>query len=389
MPKSKNNPTMRALVDQYQENCERINAIADACEQEKRERTEAETAEYETLCRENQLLQMKLQALTAEHLRENPTSPREADRLIRENVAAGRQTRVTFLRDLVMVEDAAEGGIIPLKMQDILDPLVEGLILDKVGLPMPTGLAGDYIWPTYEAVEASVLGEGVALTDTPVEMSKLTATPQRVGIAIPVTRQSLNQTEGILEMIVKKLMPLSVAKLLNKILFSTTKVTNATSLVGPFVALAGSATAVSAEPTFKEFNSLKAKVLATGVDGEHLCWVMTKAQKAIAEATPKDAGSGIMVCENDHIAGLPVFTTNYIGEGYIGLGDWRYQPMGLFGDISFIIDPYSQARKDAVDFVLNVNYGTVTLRPEAFALAKVGSAAQAGGGQDEEDTESV
>ena len=114
--------------------------------------------------------------------------------------------------------------------------------------------------------------------------------------------------------------------------------------------------------------------LATGVDGEHLCFVMTKAQKAIAEATPKDAGSGIMVCEDDKIAGLPVFTTNYIGEGYIGLGDWRYQPMGLFGDISFIIDPYSQARKDAVDFVLNVNYGTTTLQPNAFALAKVDGA---------------
>ena len=243
-------------------------------------------------------------------------------------------------------------------------------LLDKVGLPMPTGLAGDYIWPTYETVEATIQGEGVALTDTEISMSKLTASPQRIGIAIPVTRQAINQTEGVVEMIVKKLMPLSVTMLLNKILFSTTKVTGATTLVGPFVALASSPVEVSAEPTFKEFNSLKAKVLATGVDGEHLCFVMTKAQKAIAEATPKDAGSGIMVCENDHIAGLPVFTTNYIGEGYIGLGDWRYQPMGLFGDISFIIDPYSQARKDAVDFVLNVNYGTTTLRTEAFALAK-------------------
>ena len=179
-------------------------------------------------------------------------------------------------------------------------------------------------------------------------------------------------------------MPLSITMLLNKILFSSAKVTNATTLVGPFVALASSPVTVSAEPTFKEFNSLKAKVLATGVDGEHLCWVMTKAQKAIAEATPKDAGSGIMVCENDHIAGLPVFTTNYIGEGNIGLGDWRYQPMGLFGDISFIIDPYSQARKDAVDFVLNVNYGTTTLRPEAFALAKVTASSSAG----ETDTKS-
>lgn len=370
---------VRELVNKYQANCDRIGEIADACEKEQRERTEAETAEYNALLRENQLLQMKMQAVAVEKLRENPNTVEEANRIIRENVAAGRQTQIMLVRDLVMVADTTAGGIVPVKVQDILDPLVEGLILDKVGLPMPTGLAGDYIWPTYETVEATIQGEGVALSDTKIKMSKLTASPQRIGIAIPVTRQAINQTEGVVEMIVKKLMPLSVTMLLNKIMFSTTKVTSATTLVGPFVALASSTIEVSEEPTFKEFNKIKAKVLATGVDGEHLCWVMTKAQKAIAEATPKDAGSGIMVCENDHIAGLPVFTTNYIGEGYIGLGDWRYQPMGLFGDISFIIDPYSQARKDAVDFVLNVNYGTTTLRKEAFALAKVKTSVGVGG----------
>lgn len=376
---SKKTVNVRELVNKYQTNCDRIGEIADLCEKEQRERTEAETAEYNALMRENQLLQMKMQAVAVEQLRENPNTSAEASRIIRENVAAGRQTRIMLMRDLVMVSDVTAGGIIPVKMQDILDPLVEGLILDKVGLPMPTGLAGDYIWPTYETVEASIQGEGVALTNTEISMSKLTASPQRIGIAIPVTRQAINQTEGVVEMVVKRLMPLSVTMLLNKILFSTTKVSGATTLVGPFVALASSPVEVSTEPTFKDFNGLKAKVLATGVDGEHLCWVMTKAQKAIAEATPKDAGSGIMVCENDHIAGLPVFTTNYIGEDYIGLGDWRYQPMGLFGDISFIIDPYSQARKDAVDFVLNVNYGTTTLRPEAFALAKCKAAAGVGG----------
>lgn len=358
---------VRGLVNQYQTNCNRISEIADACEREKRTRNAAENTEYDALVRENQMLQMRLQAAATESV----NNMAEANRIIRENTRAGQRTEIVLMRDLVMVADGAAGGIVPVKIQDILDPLVEGLILDKVGLPMPTGLAGDYVWPTYETVEATIENEGVALTDTKIAMSKLTATPQRIGIAIPVTRQSINQTEGILEMIVKKLMPLAVAKLLNKILFSTTKVTNATTLVGPFVACAGKETAFSAEPTFKDFNSLKAKVLATGIDGDNLCWVMTKAQKAIAEATPKDAGSGIMVCENDHIAGLPVFTTNYIGEGNIGLGDWRYQPMGLFGDIWFVIDPYSQARKDAVDFVLNVNYGTTTLRKEAFALAKV------------------
>ena len=359
----------RQLVSQYQANCDRISEIADLCEKEQRERTEAETSEYNALVRENQLLQMKMQALAAEQLRQNPDTVSDVNKIIRENMAAGKQTQIMLMRDFVMVSDVTAGGIVPVKVQDILDPLVEGLILDKVGLPMPTGLAGDYVWPTYETVDATIAGEGVALTDTKIKMSKLTASPQRIGIAIPVTRQSINQTEDILEMIVKKLMPLAVAKLLNKILFSTEKVTGATTLLGPFVGLKDTATQFSEEPTFKEFNSLKAKVLATGIDGDNLCWVMTKAKKAIAEATPKDKGSGIMVCENDRIAGLPVFTTNYIGEDFIGLGDWRYQPMGLFGDISFIIDPYSQARKDSVDFVLNVNYGTTTLRKEAFALA--------------------
>jgi hypothetical protein len=362
------------LVDEYQSNCDRISEIADTCERENRERTEAETSEYEGLVRANQLLQMRMQAAAAEAVRRNPSIVEDSNRIIRERVQSNSRVEIRLVRDLVMVSDAASGGIVPLRIQDILEPLTEGLILDKVGLPMPTGLAGDYVWPVYEAVEATIAGEGVKLTDTKIKMDKLTATPQRIGIAIPVTRQSIIQTEDVIGTIVRNLMPLSVAMLLNKILFSTTKVTNATTLVGPFVNIAAKdIVTFSAEPTFKEYNSMKAKVLATGVDGEHLCWVMTKAQKAIAEATPKDAGSGIMVCEDDKIAGLPVYTTNYIGEGNVGLGDWRYQPMGLFGDISFVIDPYSQARKDAVDFVLNVNYGTATLRPEAFALAKVGA----------------
>ena len=88
---------------------------------------------------------MKMQALAVEHLRDSAATAADASRIIRENVAAGRQTQIMLMRDLVMVADVTTGGIIPVKTQDILDPLVEGLILDKVGLPMPTGLAGDNI----------------------------------------------------------------------------------------------------------------------------------------------------------------------------------------------------------------------------------------------------
>ena len=392
MKKAKIN--VRELIDKYQQNCDRITEMADACEREQRERTEAENQEFEALTRENQLLQMKMQAATAEHLRENPNAGQDAVRVIRDNAKAGRKTEIVFVRDLMMVSDIASGALVPLNVQEIIKPLTEGFILDKVGLPMPTGLAGDFVWPTYEMVEAQVAGEGVALSDTNITFSKLTAAPERIGIAIPVTNQSLNQSEGVLEAIVREIMPLSIRQLLNKILFSTTKVNGATNLVGPFVGLTSSAVALSAVPTFQELNAqMKAKVLETGIDGEHLCWVMTKSMAATLEGTPiSEKGIFVPMLQGDRLCGLPVYTTNLMRSGsteYIGLGDWRYQPMGLFGSLRFTVDPYSQARKDSVDFVLNCDYATKTIRPEAFLLGKVGEAAAAPGTEDTEEEETV
>lgn len=425
--KDKKKLNVRELVNKYQANCDRIGEIAETCEKEQRERTEAEDKEFAALTRENQLLQMKMQVATAEHLRENPNAAADAVKVIRENASRGQKSEIIFVRDLMMVSDITSGAIIPLNVQEIIKPLTEGFILDKVGLPMPTGLSGDFVWPMYEMVEAQIAGEGVALSDTKIPFSKMTAAPERVGIAIPVTNQSLNQSDGVLEMIVREIMPRAIRLLLNKVLFSTSKVNGATNLVGPFVGKVDTAVALSATPTFKELNvDMKAKLLETGIDGEHLCWIMTKSLAATLEGTPiSEKGIFMPMLQNGMLCGLPVYTTNAIrnvaktykkwngtawadytlaandtikgqvsktselpttgntsGDIYliaeitefIGLGDWRYQPMGLFGTIRFIVDPYSQARKDSVDFVLNTDYGTKTLRSEAFKLGKVAKA---------------
>lgn len=432
---NKKNVNVRELVNQFQANCDRISEIADLCEKEQRERTDAETAEYNALVSKNQLLQMRLQVAAADHLRDNPNAKEDAIKMIRENAARSRKTELIFVRDVMMVSDVKDGGIIPLNVQDIIGPLTEGFILDKVGLPMPTGLAGDYVWPIYEMVEAQIAGEGVALTDKKIPFSKLTATPERVGIAIPVTNQTLNQTDGLLEMIIRQIMPKSIRLLLNKILFSTAKVNGATHLEGPFVGKKATAVSLSNVPTYKQLNAqMKAAVLETGVEGESLCWVMTKSMQAILEGEPINSrGVYIPMIQNGMLCGLPVYTTNAIREAavqyqkynttgtkweaygsfqegtdtvtydvtgdtlehalakisgpengqiarvtvvteYIGLGDWRYQPMGLFGSVRFIVDPYSQARKDSVDFILNTDYGTKCLRPEGFILGKVAPA---------------
>lgn len=384
MRKNKIKINVRELVNKFQENCDRIKQIADVCEKEHRERNNEENAEFEALMRENQLLQMRMQAAASDFMAMSEDPMAEVDKIVRENTLARRPTEFIFVRDTMMVSDAKAGGVVPLNVQDIIKPLQEGFILDKVGLPFHTGLVGEYVWPVYEAVKAAVAGEGVARSAQKIQMSSLRATPDRVGLSISASNQALNASDGLVEKIIREIMPQAVRQLLNQILFSTKKVNNATQLVGPFVDKVGTAVALSKVPTFEELNKgMKAKVLESGVDGEHLCWVMTKSMQAVLEGQPINKnGVFLPMIQNGMLCGLPVYTTNEIRvedntggtkttTEYIGLGDWRYQPMGLFGDLRFIVDPFTSADKDFVVFHLNADYATKTLRSEAFILGKV------------------
>lgn len=374
---------MKRLIEKMNANCARMRQLADLCESEKRERTESEDAEYRELCRENDIIQMQMRAMQQ---LPTPEQRQSATAVVRENLKRGVQTEFHLMRDesgsgsgttpttpaLVYTgtAEAEAGGTVPARIEDVIKPLYEGLILSAVGLDLRTGLSGQYIWPVAEAVTAQIAGEAVELTKQKLSLSKITARPERIGVSMTLTRQAVIQSDGIVENLVTSLMPEAIAALINKVMFSVDKVTGATdNLKGPFVDKKTGATVLSS-PGYKDFCKLKASVLKSGVPGTHLGWVMSKATAAELEGTPKDSGSGIMCIENGMLCGVPVFTTQYIGDDYIGIGDFTYQVMGLFGDMSFIVDPYSSAGSDMVNFHLNCNYGTATLRPAAFALAK-------------------
>lgn len=370
----------REAQKRYNEIAEEFRAMADTLEKEKRGYTADEQKHVDELRAEQDRISARLRG---EEFAENLTPAQsaaqrlaEAERAIRENVKRGVSTTIRLVREnpspgpseptITDINVANAGNIVRINLQDVLMPLQEGLILDKVGLPLMTGLVGEYVWPVASMVEATIGGDNMELTEQKISLSALKAVPDTIGVTCGVTRRTINQSGGIIETIVKNLLPMAVAKALNKAMFGTTAATGATNLVGPFI---GKSPTMIAK-TYADINKLKAAVLKSGVEGEHMAWVMTKSTKAILEATSKDTGSGIMICENDMIAGIPVFTTEFIGDDYIGIGDFTYQPVGQFGDFSFIVDPYTEARKDVVQFTLHVDFGTKTLRSDAFVLGK-------------------
>lgn len=370
---------MRELIQRIEAAARRINEIANLCEREQRTRTEAEEKEYLDLVREKSLCEMKLNALST------PETPRGSSMtaVVRARLKSGSREPVRYeLRaegdgttetpalQYTGTTEVEAGGAMPVRIEDVVKPLYEGLILNQLGIDLRTGLSGEYVWPVAEAVTFKVAGESVKVASQKLDLSKVKARPERVSANLALTRQSIVQSDGLVENLATQLLPEGLAALINKVMFSVDKVEGAGSwLQGPFVAKKASATQISAY-TYKAFTQMKADVLKSGVEGAHLAFVMSKATAAILEGTPRDSGSGLMILEDGKIAGVPVFTTGAIGDSYIGIGDWTYQVMGLFGDISLVVDPYTNGDADMVNFYMNANYGMATLRPDAFVLRK-------------------
>lgn len=347
--------------------------------------TEAEEGERKQLFRELDILEMKIKANTPtiEVMRQADIA--EANRQIRECLDKGTRFELKVSRAVASsfggnasgyADPAATTNPAGLTTHDIVEPLYAKTILSAIGMPLLTGLKGNHQWPVVEAFEATINDEGAELGDTRIPVGRLIAKPERIGIAVPVTREALNETEDLLQVVATQYMPVAVAALMNKITFSTEKVTGATNLAGPFVSDNYSddlkATHVleyeGDTPTLKELVALKTAILNTNIIPDGLCYVMNEAMKGQLEATPKwDGANAAIIDDNGRINGVPVFTTNYVGEGTVHVGAFKYAPQGLFGDMVFIVDPYSQARKNAIDFVLNVDYAITVLRQEAFA----------------------
>ncbi len=374
-------PGTKAILSKIDEIKREIGTMADKCQTEQRERNEQEESRYKTLCRELSYWEMKLQASGSEHQREESPWAQFREKIqqaapqftvvLREDPPAGASTGMTT-SDFTDA-DGNVNPIVPITVGELIKPLEEGTIIGKLGMRMPTGLRGRYESTVVGTVDVTVEDEGAEVADSTIDLDSVAADYQRLAGKVTATRQSLFQSDYKLEAIIKEQLVKGLARGINKIMLAPTLFNAKTRIKGPFVDLKASAKALSAfgTKTFKELNTMKATLLTQGITSEHMCWVMSEGTKAELEATPKDAGSGIMVIENDRLCGLPVYCSHYITDDYIGLGDWSFQLCGLFDQISMIVDPYTLAGQDKVRFILNANYGTLTYRKEAFALAKV------------------
>lgn len=331
----------------------------------------AEGEAFATLEREYNSNKREIEMMNQMQVAQNASAPvnhfavnlREA---IADTVKNGQKRDITLS---VLSEgdtnNITSAGAIAKKVFDLLPLLEKGLIWDKVGLQIQTGVKGELLWPYATTnVEVDEADEEAELSDKDINFSNKTATPHRSGISILVTNEAIDDATFDLVNFVQTQMGLAVLRYLNKKTFSTA---NWTGLAGPFKNVTPSAI----DCTYKNIKMKKAAIAKTGVDMSSFAYVCDATTKALLESTPKANGQGGMICENGMIDGDPVYVTEYINakadgtyysdKYYLAMGCWAYLAANQHGEVRLLVDPYSAKKKNATEITLNTRWSLTNL----------------------------
>lgn len=349
-----------------------MRGILETAKTEKRNLSEDEKEQFDKLREEKD---MHIRYFEANEV--TPTQPKaefdirrhfaeEATRAVKSGNKMQLDVRATAPIDSADVADT-----IPILYKDILEALEPALILDKVGLKMQTNVQGEPMYPTIAGVEASIEGENVEVGDSAIDFGKLKSTPKRLALSIPVSRRAFNQSNLDLYGIVTKQLGLGIARTLNKWLVSPTQITtnDVDGVEGVFLKAAPDIEFAGDYPTNKEVVALETEVLDKDVDGEVFgLYICSPSMAGALKSTPIEAGNPKMIMEGNEMNGYQVIRTNLVPRGFIGFGFFSYAVMSEFGRSQVIIDPYTSAKKNMVEFVVNGDFDILPLRPEAFSV---------------------
>ena len=362
---------MNEHLNRLKEIRSRMEELVSTVKREKRALTEAEQEEWKNMRDERSVLNLELELMKGGNAIKTEKRQKEFENVFRECRKSGRVSEFKLERAYMDVTAGKSGGVIPLTIGDVWGPVEKGLILDKVGITLQTGLVGDYVWPIITSgVECTVEDENAEVADSTIPMNKLTPEPKRLAIAIPVSNTLIDMSDGVIWQVVMQQVPMAIIRTLNKCAFG-----------GGGLKLKGlmddstipTVTITPSAPSWSEVLGLPSKVASEGYSVETACYVMNSAMKYRLKAQPKDVGSGLFVCDaNDMIDGIPVFTTEYFPDDKILFGNFSYFLQGQFGQTRITIDPLTGAKKNLTYVILNTNYSQTVIDSKAFVVGKAG-----------------
>lgn len=373
------------LIDKIALLKEELRELIDNAEIEKRSLSDDEKSLFETKEQQIKDLQKEIEDTNKRSVDNNVeknTDKINMKRNFRENIALAMQA-IANNRSIEDLDNVA-GNVISLRATsgnttsvevdairpeyatELLEPLQDALIVDKLGIKVIT-TSKAVVMPSVSSVEASIEGETTELVGQKLEFAKTKVVPFRVGLSLPFSNTAIKEADINLVNYAINLAGKSEAQLINKVMFAKEAVNGQKGAFVDAYATETGTTAIS----YKNIVKLAAKVKKANVIFDNTAaYVVSPEIEAELKTTPLDAGSGRMVLENGTMNGFPVLVSNAV-EGYIGFGVFSNFLIQKVGNPDLVVDNLSRSKENITEVNFNDNIALQVIRKEAFAVMKI------------------
>lgn len=267
------------------------------------------------------------------------------------------------------------GYTVETERQGLLLPLMDSIVLDKLGMTRVSGLVGDIMFPSATAVTAAWAGETTSSTQTNATFANdITFKPKRLTATITISNQLLIQSSEDIEMLLRKMIVDAVQEKLQATIFGTEAKTS-TKPGGLFATLPTNKGAISWERIIGLRTELATKNALRGTPR----FLLNPLLDGTCRTTLKDsvAGAEYLLSDNDKMAGFDVVETNAIPTGLqtgldesaIAFGNWADYFLGSWGAIRLTVDNITKATEDSVLLTINSYWDAGKLRADSIVTA--------------------
>lgn len=241
---------------------------------------------------------------------------------------------------------------------NILEPLRNRMVLAQAGATYLTGLVGNVSIPSYTGSNVGWKGELVDAEDGKGTFDSIEFSPKRLTAYIDVSKQFLAQDSvGAEEMLYRDIVNSIADKLEATILGDGAGDTNTPA--GIFYG------AEEAEVSFANVVNMEQSLEEAKLFGEYKFIASPAAKASFKTTTISGQKSDLrMLMEGNEVNGYEVLTTGNCAG--IAFGKWDELVIAQWGSLDLIIDPYTQAKKNAVRIVVNAFFDAKPRRAEAI-----------------------
>ena len=271
-----------------------------------------------------------------------------------------------------LVEDNLLGHLYGLYIQ----PKVAAL-----GADVRTGLVGDVHFTKSGVSTAVWESENSAADETTNSTARVTATPKRLAAFTDISKTLLTQTNGMAEDIVKFELGRAVATALDAAAINGSG-SAPTGILGLSTDI--NSVAMGADggtPTRIKLLEMWSAIEADNAIIGDLAWLTTPGIKAYLMGLVVDAGSGRFVWENDNVLGYNAAYSNNVPSTLtkgsstsichaIILGAFNQLFIGQWGGVDILVNPYTRAKENILEVVLNANFDVKVKYEQAFCYMK-------------------